>query len=94
MTKKFIEDAYGPGTLRVLESRYRVSLFSLPSQFCFSIWEGSQNGKVKIECVLGTGDVDPRGYLQSTALPCPCLSSGPQAKCLAEMDLHSSKAAC
>lgn len=94
MTNKDMEDAYGPGALGVLESIYRVSLFPLLSQFCFSNWEGSQNGKVKIECVLGKGDVDPVGYLQYTALPYPCLLCGLQAKCLADRNLHSSKTLC
>lgn len=89
-----MEDAYGPGALGILKPIYHVSLFSLLSQFCFSNWEVSQNGKVKTEYVLGKGDVDPVGYLQCTALPCPCLLSGPQAKCLADTNLHSSKTLC
>lgn len=95
MTKKHMEEhAYGPGALAIPESVYRVSSFSLLSQFCFSNWEGSQNGKVKIECVLGKGDVDPMGYLQCTVLPYRCLLAGPQAKHLADTNLHSSKTLC
>lgn len=94
MTKKNMEDANGLGTLGIFESIYRVSLFSLVSQFCFSSWEGSQKGKVKIACVLGKGDADPMGYLQCTAFPYPCLLCGPQAKCSADTNLHSSKPLC
>jgi len=94
MTRKYMEDAHAPGALGILESMYHVSLFSLLSQFYFSHWEGSPNGKVKIECVSGKGDVDPMGYLQCTALPYPCLLSGPQAKGLADTNPHSSKTLC